>query len=92
MVPLYFFFQILCPYLITFEILAKSTRKNQKNKKVLESISENPFKGIGKPEPLRLDLAGKWSRRIDLEHRIIYEIMPEMTSVYILAMRYHSDK
>jgi toxin YoeB len=38
------------------------------------AIQENPFEGIGKPEALKHDLSGSWSRRINQEHRIIYEI------------------
>ena len=38
------------------------------------AIKENPFEGIGKPEPLKYELSGSWSRRINEEHRIIYEI------------------
>jgi toxin YoeB len=38
------------------------------------AIQENPFEGIGKPEALKYELSGSWSRRINGEHRIIYEI------------------
>lgn len=38
---------------------------------VIHAIQENPFEGIGKPEPLKYELVGKWSRRINKEHRII---------------------
>lgn len=41
------------------------------------AIQENPFSGIGKPEPLKYELSGSWSRRINEEHRIIYEITEE---------------
>ena len=41
------------------------------------AIQENPFAGIGKPEPLKYELSGSWSRRINEEHRIIYEITEE---------------
>ena len=43
--------------------------------KVKKDIERNPFEGIGKPEPLKYDLAGCWSRRIDDENRIVYEII-----------------
>ncbi|MBB6239410.1 toxin YoeB [Pedobacter sp. AK013] len=39
-----------------------------------KAIQENPFDGIGKPEPLKYELSGSWSRRINEEHRIVYEI------------------
>ena len=56
------------------------------NKIILKKITElikaiqlSPFEGIGKPEALKYDLYGYWSRRIDSEHRIIYEIIDENT-------------
>lgn len=60
--------------------------------RLLEDITEHPFTGIGKPEPLRYDLAGYWSRRINAEHRIIYSVHEDMIEVYILSMRYHYTK
>lgn len=60
--------------------------------RLLEDITEHPFIGIGKPEPLRYDLAGYWSRRINAEHRIIYSVHEDMIEVYILSMRYHYTK
>ena len=60
---------------------------------LLKDISGHPFTGIGKPEPLRFGLAGKWSRRINHEHRIIYSVDESgRLYVYVLAMRYHYDK
>ncbi|MDR3478226.1 MAG: Txe/YoeB family addiction module toxin [Gammaproteobacteria bacterium] len=41
---------------------------------LIKNIQETPFQGIGKPEPLRFDLAGKWSRKIDNEHRLVYAV------------------
>lgn len=58
-------------------------------KRLLIDIAEHPFTSIGKPERLRHDLSGKWSRRINSEHRIIYSVHDELIEVYILAMRYH---
>lgn len=46
----------------------------KKINRLLLSIKETPFEGIGKPEPLKHDLAGFWSRRIDLKNRIIYTV------------------
>jgi len=60
--------------------------------RLLEDITEHPFTGIGKPEPLRHDLAGYWSRRINSEHRIIYSVHDDLIEVYILSMRYHYTK
>ncbi|MDX2180302.1 MAG: Txe/YoeB family addiction module toxin [Bryobacteraceae bacterium] len=47
----------------------------------------DPFSGIGKPERLKHDLAGCWSRRIDREHRLVYTVSAE--KVRIVACRYH---
>jgi len=42
---------------------------------LIKDIQREPFKGIGKPEPLRHEFAGCWSRRIDKEHRLVYQVM-----------------
>jgi toxin YoeB len=59
----------------------KSGNKNilRKINTLIEDIQLHPFDGIGKPEALKHELSGKWSRRIDKEHRIIYEIIDENT-------------
>lgn len=54
---------------------------------LLEAIQSNAFKGIGKPEPLRGELSGYWSRRIDREHRLVYRITNE--AIIVIACRYH---
>ena len=56
----------------------------------IKDILRSPYEGIGKPEPLKFDLAGLWSRRIDLEHRLVYKI--ENGDLLIYACRYHYDK
>ena len=48
---------------------------------LLLSIIETPFEGIGKPEPLKHEYAGCWSRRIDREHRIVYEVSENIKTV-----------
>ena len=50
-------------------------------------IERTPFEGSGKPEALRYNLAGWWSRRINLEHRLVYKI--EHDAIVILQCRYH---
>ncbi|MFO1422012.1 MAG: Txe/YoeB family addiction module toxin [Candidatus Competibacteraceae bacterium] len=45
--------------------------------KLIKDVQRDPFRGIGKPEPLRHELTGCWSRRIDQEHRLIYQVMSE---------------
>ena len=54
---------------------------------LVEAVMRHPFEGQGKPEPLRGQLAGKWSRRIDQEHRLVYTV--EADRVHFLAARYH---
>ncbi len=56
---------------------------------LLLDIKEHPYAGIGKPEALRFDLKGKWSRRINSEYRIIYTVSEEEAKIYIYSMRYH---
>jgi toxin YoeB len=55
--------------------------------KLIEEIQRDPFQGLGKPEPLRHELKGCWSRRIDDEHRLVYQVLDE--KIRILACRYH---
>jgi toxin YoeB len=70
-------------YLYWFE-----TDKKQLGKinNLIKEIERMPFEGIGKPEPLKLNLQGFWSRRIDHEHRIIYKVEDEKIS--FIAFRY----
>jgi toxin YoeB len=49
-----------------------------------------PFSGKGKPEPLRYGLKGFWSRRIDQEHRLVYQVLND--SFVIISARFHYDK
>ena len=54
---------------------------------LLKQCQRHPFEGTGKPEPLRGDLAGWWSRRITHEHRLVYRGKDDMLE--ILACRFH---
>jgi len=54
---------------------------------LLKEIKREPFEGIGKPEPLKYELAGCWSRRITDEHRLVY--MMEEGAISIVSCRYH---
>jgi toxin YoeB len=60
----------------------------KKISQILLSIKETPFEGIGKPEPLKHSLSGKWSRRINGEHRIIYAVDGNIIKVYSLKGHY----
>ncbi len=62
-------------------------RKVERINELLKDISRQPFKGIGKPEPLRGNLGGWWSRRIDNEHRLVYRV--EKDELIVLQCRYH---
>ena len=57
---------------------------------LIKDIQKSPYKGIGKPEPLKYDLAGYWSRRIDLEHRLVYQYREDQILVY--SCKYHYDR
>lgn len=53
-----------------------------------EAIINNPYSGTGKPEALKYQLAGKWSRRINDEHRYVYQIESDILKVYSLRGHY----
>lgn len=59
---------------------------------LLDDIQKHPFTGIGKPEPLKGDLKGMWSRRITDEHRMVYSISNGMIYVYVFSLRFHYSK
>ena len=56
---------------------------------LIEEITRTPFEGRGKPEPLKYDLTGYWSRRIDQEHRLVYQF--RQGKVLIYSCRFHYD-
>jgi toxin YoeB len=56
---------------------------------LLKDIARNPYSGTGKPEPLKYKYAGFWSRRIDKEHRLIYQVKED--AILIVKCRYHYD-
>ncbi len=55
---------------------------------LIKAIQRDPFQGIGKPEPLKFEFVGKWSRRINEEHRLVYEVKHERELI-IFQCRYH---
>ncbi|MFE5404115.1 Txe/YoeB family addiction module toxin [Streptomyces sp. NPDC056580] len=55
--------------------------------RLIGEIQRDPFTGIGRPEPLKGDLSGYWSRRIDDEHRLVYRATEK--EVVIIKARYH---
>lgn len=54
---------------------------------LIKEIKRTPFEGTGKPELLKYELQGCWSRRVNQEHRIVYEVFDEQ--INIIACRYH---
>jgi len=57
---------------------------------LIKDIQRSPHEGTGKPEPLKYDLSGLWSRRIDREHRLVYQVSGE--DILIYSCRFHYDK
>jgi toxin YoeB len=62
----------------------------KKINELIKDIQKTPYEGLGKPEPLKYDLAGLWSRRIDLEHRLVYRMSEDDLLLY--SCRFHYDK
>ena len=75
------------------------TKILQRINDLIKDIKRSPFKGIGKPEPLKFHLVGKWSRRINDEHRLVYEVngreetqsgkKNDKRNLVIIQCRYH---
>lgn len=68
---------------------AKQLKLAARTVALIADIKRDPFRGIGKPEPLRFDYAGCWSRRIDREHRLIYRVEGDVLT--ILQCRWHYE-
>lgn len=66
---------------------ATDLKRLERINRLIKDVLRSPFEGIGHPEPLRHELAGLWSRRIDREHRLIYLVRDG--SVHIVQARYH---
>jgi toxin YoeB len=56
---------------------------------LIKDIKRNPTGGIGKPEQLKHELSGYWSRHIDEEHRLIYQIVEDRNEIIIVSCKYH---
>jgi toxin YoeB len=67
--------------------LASDRKTARRIVRLIAEIQRDPFTGIGKPEPLRGELSGYWSRRIDDQHRLVYRANDE--EIKILMARYH---
>ena len=58
-----------------------------KIEKLVDAIVENPYQGLGKPEALKHNLTGCWSRRINQEHRLVYKLADDL--IILLSMKGH---
>lgn len=65
----------------------EDTNKVEKINTLIKDVKRDPFKGLGKPEPLKGPLSGWWSRRIDGEHRMVYKVSGG--DLWIIQLRYH---
>lgn len=63
----------------------------QRINQLLQDISRNGYSGIGKPEPLRGEFSGYWSRRIDKENRLVYRIQDAMMEIITCKSHYNKD-
>jgi len=66
---------------------SKDKRVLKKLNKLIKEIQRSPFEGLGEPEPLKYNWSGYWSRRITIEHRIVYKVTED--AVLIAQCRYH---
>lgn len=66
---------------------SENPKHKQRIEEFIEQIQRTPFQGTGKPEPLKGNLTGYWSRRIDSEHRLIYKV--DTNDIVIIQARYH---
>jgi toxin YoeB len=67
--------------------VAKNRKKALRILKLIKEVQRNPFSGTGRPERLKHELSGCWSRRIDRENRLVYQVRDD--KIRILACRYH---
>lgn len=76
--------------LLDIKFWKKSGNKaiQKKIEQLILAILEDPYDGIGKPEALKHEFSGKWSRRINEEHRIIYEVLGDVLYIYSLKGHY----
>lgn len=69
--------------------LVEDRKMLKKINELVKEIQRTPFTGRGKPEPLKYDLAGFWSRRLDREHRLVYRV--EGQEILIYSCKFHYD-
>jgi toxin YoeB len=65
----------------------------KKIEKILVELTETPYQGIGQPEPLKFELTGLWSRKINQKDRLVYKVEEDTVIVFIIsAMGHYDDK
>ena len=64
----------------------------KKISELLQDIAAHPYSGIGRPEMLKYDLSGKWSRRINDEHRLVYSVDEDKIEIHVLSMKGHYSR
>lgn len=74
---------------LAFWIKSGNKSIQKKINELITSISHTPYSGVGKPEALKHELSGLWSRRINKEHRLIYEIDEESNLILIHSLKGH---
>lgn len=72
-------------------LAANEARLLKRALKLIEDVTRHPFEGLGKPEPLKGELSGWWSRRIDSRHRLVYRVLGdgEARRVQVAQCRRH---
>ena len=63
----------------------------KKIEKILLELSETPYTGIGNPEPLRYELSGFWSRKVNQKDRLIYKVEEDIVTVFVISAMGHYD-
>ena len=66
----------------------RNNKSYPKKEILFDAILQSPYKGIGKPEALKYQLSGKWSRRITSEHRFVYAVEENTLRIYSLKGHY----
>ena len=82
---------ILSPLALEHIEFWKKTNNKAVQKRIIDlktAIINNPYQGIGKPEPLKYELSGKWSQRIDKENRFVYAVEDDSLIIYSLKGHY----
>lgn len=74
---------------LRFWLKSGNKKIQEKITNLLYAIQDDPFVGIGKPEALKYEFTGKWSRRINAEHRLIYELSDDQSLIKIHSLKGH---